>query len=123
MSDVQQLIMELLDSASSEPPPDSCSACGAAMKYFNSAVFYQEKKWTVRLASCPVCRPELPSTHNSAGRMDTPICFVCKQPVRLEYAKTDENGKAVHEDCYLQHLMALLQSGGRSTPNNSPMQS
>jgi hypothetical protein len=55
--------------------------------------------------------------------MDTPICFVCKQPVRLETAKVDENAKAVHEDCYLQRLMALLQSGGRNTPNNSPTQS
>lgn len=52
--------------------------------------------------------------------MNTPICSICKQPIRLETAKTDENGKAVHEDCYLQHLMAMLQGGGRSTPNNSP---
>lgn len=48
--------------------------------------------------------------------MDTPICSVCKQPVRLETAKSDENGKAVHEDSYLQRLMAFLQNGGRSTP-------
>jgi hypothetical protein len=54
--------------------------------------------------------------------MDTPICSVCQQPVRLETAKADENGKAVHEDCYLQRLMALLQSGGQKTPNNSPAQ-
>ena len=54
--------------------------------------------------------------------MDTPICSVCKQTIRLETAKTDENGKAVHEDCYIQRLMASLQSGGRNTPNNSPTQ-
>lgn len=52
--------------------------------------------------------------------MRTPVCSACKQPIRLEAAETDENGEAVHEDCYLQRLMALLQSGGRSTPNNSP---
>jgi hypothetical protein len=54
--------------------------------------------------------------------MDILICSVCQKPIRLETAKSDENGKAVHEDCYLQRLMALLQSGGRSTPNNSPTQ-
>jgi len=37
------------------------------------------------------------------------VCSICKQSVRLETAKTDENGKPVHEDCYLQHLMASLQ--------------
>jgi hypothetical protein len=55
--------------------------------------------------------------------MDTPVCSVCKRPIRLETAKTDENGEAVHEDCYLQRLMVLLQTGGCSTPNNSPTQS
>jgi hypothetical protein len=47
-------------------------------------------------------------------------CSFCKQPIRLETAKTDENGEAVHEDCYLQRLMALLQSRGHNTPDNSP---
>ena len=42
--------------------------------------------------------------------MDTPICSVCKQPVRLETAKADESGKAVHEDYYLQRLMAVAAS-------------
>ena len=51
--------------------------------------------------------------------MDTLICSICKQPIQLEAANSDENGRAVHEDCYLQRLMALLQSGGRSTPNDS----
>jgi len=29
-----------------------------------------------------------------------PICSLCREPVRLEVAKTDEDGHAVHEDCY-----------------------
>jgi hypothetical protein len=36
-----------------------------------------------------------------------PMCSLCLQPVVLETAKTDEDGQAVHEDCYsakiLQH--------------------
>ena len=30
-----------------------------------------------------------------------PLCPICNTPVALESAKTDENGKATHEDCYL----------------------
>lgn len=28
-------------------------------------------------------------------------CYLCDKPVPLEASKTDENGKAVHEECYL----------------------
>src|ERR1700747_1672247 len=41
--------------------------------------------------------------------LSLPVCSICKQLVRLETAKTDENGQPVHEDCYLQRLMASLQ--------------
>ena len=30
-----------------------------------------------------------------------PICLICNEPVVLESSKTDENGKAIHEACYL----------------------
>ena len=30
----------------------------------------------------------------------TTICRYCNLPVALDTAKTDENGRAVHEDCY-----------------------
>jgi hypothetical protein len=31
-------------------------------------------------------------------------CALCHKPVSLETAKADHNGKAVHEDCYIQNL-------------------
>ncbi len=31
-------------------------------------------------------------------------CSLCHMPVPLESSKTDENGKAVHEECYLLRL-------------------
>jgi hypothetical protein len=31
-------------------------------------------------------------------------CSLCQMPVQLEDSKTDENGKAVHEECYLLRL-------------------
>ena len=30
-----------------------------------------------------------------------PICSICGQPVKVETTKTDEYGRAVHEQCYL----------------------
>jgi len=35
---------------------------------------------------------------------DSPICPRCSKPVRLEDAKTDEDGRAMHEDCYYASL-------------------
>jgi len=33
-----------------------------------------------------------------------PICPVCQEAVSLEAANTDEDGHAVHEDCYWARL-------------------
>jgi hypothetical protein len=33
-----------------------------------------------------------------------PLCAVCNQPVPLELAKTDEAGRAIHDECYLQRV-------------------
>ena len=33
-----------------------------------------------------------------------PICSLCNEPVEVETAKTDENGDAVHEDCYVVEI-------------------
>jgi hypothetical protein len=30
-----------------------------------------------------------------------PFCHICNKPVKLEFAKTDETGRTVHEGCYL----------------------
>ncbi|MCU1304474.1 MAG: hypothetical protein JWQ87_4758 [Candidatus Sulfotelmatobacter sp.] len=33
-----------------------------------------------------------------------PFCHICNKPVNLDFAKTDEAGKTVHEGCYLLTL-------------------
>jgi hypothetical protein len=35
---------------------------------------------------------------------DTIQCRVCGKPVDLRFSKTDEDGKAVHEECYVANL-------------------
>ena len=46
-----------------------------------------------------------------------PTCTICKQPVSLENAKTDELGLAIHEQCYVLKLRPPASIGrqkGRS---------
>ena len=42
-------------------------------------------------------------------------CQLCHKPVKLENARVNELGKAVHEECYVQ----ALQMAGPSNPHNS----
>jgi hypothetical protein len=30
-----------------------------------------------------------------------PRCFICQESVKLEESKTDDHGRAVHEECYV----------------------
>lgn len=48
-------------------------------------------------------------------QLSLPICSICKKPVQLETSKTDEDGMAVHEDCYVSKV-ALGESP--NSPNN-----
>jgi hypothetical protein len=36
----------------------------------------------------------------------TITCRFCNKPVRLEDTRTDEEGKAVHEECYVKMITA-----------------
>ena len=42
--------------------------------------------------------------NNSVISFQSPICSMCNLPVPLNDAKTDEDGNAVHENCYLTKL-------------------
>ena len=39
--------------------------------------------------------------NNPQDARPVPICSICNLPVPLSNAKTDEDGRAVHENCYL----------------------
>jgi len=43
------------------------------------------------------------------------MCDLCGQPVDLRTAKTDEDGKAVHDECYL-----LSMKGAMIPPPDNP---
>jgi hypothetical protein len=42
--------------------------------------------------------------------LNTTPCSFCHESVSLEAAKTDQNGKAMHEECYFQSLHATGNS-------------
>ena len=38
------------------------------------------------------------------GKSSPLLCRICGKPVAVEGCKTDDDGKAVHEDCYVLKL-------------------
>ena len=32
------------------------------------------------------------------------LCVICREPVTLETAKTDDDGQAIHEECYVEKI-------------------
>jgi hypothetical protein len=47
----------------------------------------------------------MPSTVQSVSKMGFVICSVCNEPIQLETSKTDENGKATQEECYIVRVI------------------
>jgi hypothetical protein len=45
---------------------------------------------------------------DTTGRTPLPACTICNRPVQLETSKTDENGRAVHEECYVLKIRRML---------------
>lgn len=41
-------------------------------------------------------------------------CSICGNFVALEFSKTDEQGTAVHEECYVGRTIALLEAQRRA---------
>ena len=42
-------------------------------------------------------------------KLRLPRCSICNEPVEVEAAKTDEDGQAVHEDCYVRRMVRLKE--------------
>jgi len=49
-------------------------------------------------------------------RPDFPTCSICNEPVEMESGKADEDGHAVHEECYL-HKLGLTEMTPRPKPS------
>jgi hypothetical protein len=40
------------------------------------------------------------------------VCRICAGPISLENSKTDESGKAVHEQCYVRQTISRFRTAG-----------
>jgi hypothetical protein len=38
------------------------------------------------------------------------VCCICSGPIPLETSKTDERGKAVHEECYVRKTISRFRT-------------
>ena len=46
-------------------------------------------------------------------------CALCDMPVSIETAKTNERGKLVHEDCYVESLQMNRDPNANAAPSGS----
>jgi hypothetical protein len=44
------------------------------------------------------------------------LCPICDKPVILETAKTDDDGRAVHEECYLDVITGKILAQAKKPP-------
>jgi hypothetical protein len=44
------------------------------------------------------------AAENSQNNSRFASCAICRQPIELEHCKTDEDGSAVHENCYIEKV-------------------
>ena len=42
------------------------------------------------------------------GRSGQFLCVICREPVALETAKTDDDGQATHEECYVEKIRGKI---------------
>jgi len=48
--------------------------------------------------------------------MSTSLCPICDKPLELETSKTDEDGRAVHEHCYIHSCWRHASNPVTPTP-------
>ena len=46
--------------------------------------------------------------HIRHGRSGHFLCVICRESVTLETAKTDDDGQAIHEECYVEKIRGKI---------------
>jgi hypothetical protein len=54
-------------------------------------------RYRAKISQSPSARQEVPMADSSQTEI---CCSICNKPVDLETTKTDDDGKAVHAECY-----------------------
>ena len=61
--------------------------------------------------------------HDESSASRVPVCPICNQPVWLNEAKTDEDGQAIHEGCYVAKIHLVRSEPVRSDGDPADTQS
>lgn len=64
--------------------------------------------------------PFLQVSENQGSEIWRPRCAICRQTVSLEDCKANEYGQAIHEHCYVTHLVGSQKKRTRQTSGNNP---
>ena len=56
--------------------------------------------------------------HTGDGRH---FCAICNELVKLETAKTDGDGHAVHDECYLDKISGTIQFSSQEATSNAAL--
>jgi hypothetical protein len=74
--------------------------------YFEQIPVEKVKAMLLHFPESPEARARVSASLHSASLHNVLHCTICHQPVPVETAKTDGNGRAIHEECYLMSLTA-----------------
>lgn len=88
-AETKELWLELCAQAANEQDADKLLAI---VREINSAL------------ELKIGRLKQASPSSVRDRFELPRCILCGNPVLLGNSKTDENGKAVHDECYLLRM-------------------
>ncbi len=88
-AETKELWLELCEQAANEQDPDRLLA---VVREINAALELKIRRLNQSGQQLGL---------DASGR---PRCFLCGKPVPLDPSKTDENGKAIHEECYVLRM-------------------
>jgi hypothetical protein len=78
--------------------------------YFEQIPVEKVKAMLVHLPESQGLRPPVSATLHHVLR-----CTICSQPVPVETAKTDSNGQAIHEECFIVSVTGKTSASGSSS--------
>jgi formylmethanofuran dehydrogenase subunit E len=80
--------------------------------YFEQIPVEKVKEMLAHLPESRELRPPVSASIHHVLR-----CTICHEPVPVETAKTDSNGKAIHEECYMISMAGKTVTSRGSNPS------
>jgi len=101
-AEIKELWLELCEQAANEQDPDRLLG---VVREIDAAL------------ELKIRRLKQSGPHPGLDASGLPRCFLCGKPVPLSTSKTDENGNAIHEECYVLR-MRLRRATRKDDPHS-----